>query len=462
MSSTNSATTPKADTIVALSTPPGRGAIAIIRLSGPEALSTADQLWRGIRPVEHLEPRKLYNGWVIVAGKRLDKSVITTSQAPRSYTGEDMVEIHTHGSPAVVSSVIRVCIERGARLAEPGEFTKRALLNGKLDVAQAEAVADLVEAQSDQLVRLAADQLAGGLSTKMKELTGRIVTLSAAEAAYLDFSEEDIEDQPKDNLVSELNGISKSLQELLDQSHNVPVLREGLKVALVGLPNAGKSTLLNTLVGYERSIVTDVAGTTRDTIEEHAMIKGLPVRLIDTAGLNTDPDHVEAIGIQRTHDTVLSADLVLVLAAPNTLADTLDYMKQNSLLDAVQTKPTILVKTKADQNNSVQEAEWAHQSVVVSAVTGQGVGQLKQAIYSQADVCIPSEGAALTTQRQFDIVTQSLQHINTAIQALGSGVPRDVVLVELEAAAKALNKITGTDTNEAMLDDMFSHFCIGK
>lgn len=451
------------DTIVALSTPHGRGAIAIIRVSGPQALPIVQSFWRGSVPLEHLQPRKLASGWVMIDHKKLDSSLAVVSHGPRSYTGEDMVEVHTHGSPAVIQATLEAALKGGARLAEAGEFTRRALLNGKLDVAQAEAVADLVEAESTKLVHLAADQLAGGLSHTIIMLVEKIVSIAAREAAYLDFSEEDIASENSDALRSSIDECAGELERILKYSVNIPLLREGVRIALIGLPNAGKSTLLNAMVGFERSIVTDIAGTTRDTIDERIMIGDVPVRLIDTAGLNTSPDKVEAIGIERTHATARQTDMVLVLVAPGRLEVTEEYLKTHGLIEILKSKDTILVYTKSDLGDATHSLpDWANQTCSISATTGAGMEDLKSLLASRVSVGGNEEVVALTTQRQIELARGAVVRLNQALKLLGSNAPRDIVLVELEAAAKELTRITGVDTNDAMLDDMFSRFCIGK
>ncbi len=454
---------PQTETIVALSTPHGRGAIAIIRLSGPQALPIVQSFWRGSKPLEHLEPRKLYGGWVVIGGARLDSCLVATSQAPRSYTGEDMVELQAHGSPAVIQATLAAALKAGARLAEPGEFTRRALLNGKLDVTQAEAVADLVEAESTKLVRLAADQLAGGLSHTIITLVEKIVSIAAQEAAYLDFSEEDIASENSEALRERITECTHELQKMLDYSVNIPLLRDGVRIALIGLPNAGKSTLLNTLVGFERSIVTDVAGTTRDTIDERIMLGDVPARITDTAGLNLRPDAVEAIGIERTHRTVGQTDIAMVLVAPGQLTATEEYLKTQKLVKLLRPENTICIFTKIDLGEpDHQRVDWAHQICSISATTGVGIEDLKAILAAQVNVANSEEATALTTQRQVELARASKNRLNQALKLLDDNAPRDVVLVELEAAAKELTRITGVDTNDAMLDDMFSRFCIGK
>ncbi len=454
---------PQTDTIVALSTPHGKGAIAIIRLSGPQALSIVQSFWQGKKPLKDLEPRTLVGGWVVIDDHRLDSSLVATSHAPRSYTGEDMVEVHTHGAPAIIQAVLNTAHLAGARLAEPGEFTRRALLGNKLDVTQAEAVADLVEAESTKLVRLAADQLAGGLSNTILALVEKIVSIAAQEAAYLDFSEEDIASEDSGVLSQNIKECQSELQKMLDYAVNIPLLRDGVTIALIGLPNAGKSTLLNTLVGFERSIVTDIVGTTRDTIDERIMLGDVAVRLIDTAGLNTHPDAVEAIGIERTHRAVAQADIVMILISPGQLGVTEEYLNVQKLSGLLRPQKTICVFTKADLGPpDIQSVDWAHQSCSISATTGAGIAELKSLLTQYVPVESSDQTAVLTTQRQVELVRGAKHRLDQALTLVEDNEPRDIVLVELEAAAKELTRISGTDSNDAMLDDMFSRFCIGK
>ncbi len=448
------------DTIVAIATPIGYSGVGVVRLSGPKALSISRKLWKS--DVQKLNPRLLYLGWLKQGQQTVDQAMLVVMPAPHSYTGEDVVEIQTHGSPAVLDWLLTHAVKNGARLAEPGEFTKRAYLNKKIDLTQAEAVNDLIHAQSISAVRAASDQLAGGLSEKITTIRTQLIALSAAEAAYLDFGDEDIPPRPVGEVRKQLKEIKKVVDELIRSQQQTAVLREGVRVAIIGLPNAGKSTLLNTLLNYERSIVTNIAGTTRDAIEETVLIDDIPMRLTDTAGLNTDPDQVEQIGIERATQIARNADILLVLIAPGKLAATKAFLDSKNLQDVMVPKRTIIVATKSDLA-SYQPIKWGkHTSIAVSARTKKGITSLRRSLSALAKNEVNNESALVSTQRHLALLVNAQKALLSAEHTLTKNLSRDTLLVEIDAAIDYLNELAGDNVSQSKLDEMFSNFCIGK
>lgn len=437
-------------TIFALATPPGRGAIAIIRVSGPKALEAYHELTK-LKSTP--APNQLKPAWIYDDKDKLDQSMLAFFKAPNSFTGEDMLEIHCHGSKIVQDVIMRILNSVGIEPAKPGEFSERAYYNGKIDVAQAEAIMELVASENTQLAKLATRQLAGEFSTKIADIRSGLTSLSSAIAADLDFSEEDTPSVDNQTIKAGIKSALTKLNLLKANSEILPKLREGVHVALVGLPNAGKSTLLNYLLGFERSIVTEIAGTTRDTISEVVEIDGVTYHFTDTAGLNTNPDRVEKIGIQKTIDALKSADIVVLLIEPGKEDETKAFIKSQGLEKFIKSKSTITVYTKSDIHNS--EA-----GLAISAKDGSGIDKLIEAIKKHSDVNVAGSLQILTT-RQLNLlarVEQSLVNIQDNIEKLTS----DIIGTELQSAINDLNELTGDQATKQIIDSIFRNFCIGK
>ena len=451
------------DTIAALATPVGMSGVGVIRLSGAKALSTAQKLWR---PNAHLklEPRRLELVWLYDGDDKLDQAFIIYMPSPHSYTGEDVVELQTHGSPIVLDRILTLLILSGARLAEPGEFTKRAYLNGKIDIAQAEAVNDVIHAQSLAAARAATDQLAGSLSLSIETITNQLLAIFAAETAYLDFGDEDIVGQTNKQLASQLKKIENQLKQLLDSQAEAKLLREGVKVSLIGLPNAGKSTLLNTLVKYDRAIVTNIAGTTRDHIEETIIVNNIPVRLIDTAGLTDTNDEVEGIGVTKSHQLVENSDVILLLIAPHMAEQTYQYLEANKLLQSCHKSNTIIVQTMDDLGTSpdIKKVFIGYKKIIISAHKNTGITKLKDQIATMIAHTKAHESATISALRHVQLLQKALQNIDSAIALIMTNTSRDVVLVAIDEAITNLNEIASRDIDQQKIDTMFANFCIGK
>jgi len=432
------------DTIAAIATPPGRGGIGVVRLSGPAVPEIARQIL-GRLP----EPRRATLAAFRAAhGEPQDEGIALYFPAPQSYTGEHVLELQGHGGPVVLQSVLRACLDAGARLAEPGEFTRRAFLEGKLDLAQAEAVADLIDASSREAARSALRSLGGEFSAAVGALASGLVELRALTEAMLDFPEEEVDSVLREDAALRLGALQAQLAEVLAKSRQGSLLRSGIHVVLAGRPNVGKSSLLNRLAGEERAIVTPVAGTTRDALRESIQIDGVPLVLVDTAGLRVSSDMVERLGIERTQQELERADLVLVVREAGH-AD----LPPPDLPGGVQ---RIDVYNKSDLAPGFRAPEGA---LAVSAKTGEGLEALRRAILAAAGWSSTGESVFLARERHLRALEQARAHLERA----GGQLPRwELFAEELRLAQVALAGITGAFSADDLLGEIFSRFCIGK
>jgi tRNA modification GTPase len=476
------------DTIVAISTPPGRGGIGIVRLSGPEALEIAGRLVTVERPLEHGRARlvrvvDLTNvGAAGQAGtiqaETIDDAVVTAFLGPRSYTGETVVEIAAHGSPVVLEAMVRGALAEGARLglavrlARPGEFTQRAFLAGRIDLTQAEAVGDLIAAQTLEQARVAAQQMGGAIARRVTPAKGELLHLIALLEAGMDFASgelDDVEIVPPAQIAAEIERVERRLAELAASFRRGQLMRNGAAIALIGPPNAGKSSLFNRLLERERAIVTPLPGTTRDTVEESLALGGIPLRLIDTAGLRGGVDEAgidvaEMQGIARSHEALADADLVLLIHDA-TLAVTVGELRLEGSLAG---RPHIVIYNKVDllvgEAERVDGAELGGGAAIwTSALTGEGLEALREAILAQLGAAGSlAESGALNNFRQQEAVGSTLAALSAAAAANESGLPHELILMDLHHALQALDSLTGATTPDDILARIFATFCIGK
>jgi tRNA modification GTPase len=458
------------DTIVAISTPPGRGGIGIVRLSGPQAATIAIELVQLHHPMEHARAR---HADVLDAHEeasddepnRIDKAVVTYFAAPNSYTSDDLVEIAAHGSPVVLDLLLRRALDLGARLAEPGEFTQRAFLSGKLDLTQAEAVRDLIEAQTLTQARQAASQMGGALSHRVQPIKQALVELIALLEAGIDFAEDDVDVTPQAEIARRIDELNPPLAALEASFARGRVVHDGLTLAIVGRPNAGKSSLFNRLVERDRAIVTATPGTTRDLVTERISLDGIPLELVDTAGLREAFEEVEQLGIARSREALADASLVLiVLDATQPLNS-----EERALLAAIEGRPAVVVINKCDlapvdtppMDTPGAESK-AIQPLRTSALTGEGIATLRERILALATGGAAAEPGLLTSLRHQQAIATTRAALADAAQANASNIPHEMILIDLYRALWALDSLTGQTTSDDILNLIFSTFCIGK
>ena len=450
------------DTIAAIATGASVAAIGIVRLSGPQAITLADKLFHPLHgaPMREQESRRLVYGEVRDrAGALLDLGLCTVSRAPNSYTGEDTAEFQCHGSPVVLRTLLEALFALGARQAGAGEFTKRAFLNGRLELCAAEAVADIIDAETAESARNAASQLSGAIGRRIGGVYDALNDMSAHFHAVLDYPDEDIEDFTLARYCDTLEGASADLRALLATFARGKLMNRGIPTAIVGRPNAGKSSLLNALLGYERAIVTDVPGTTRDTIEEKLLLGGRLLRLTDTAGIRETADPVEALGVRRSREAVSNADLVLAVVDGSE-----SFTEEDAeILRLAETAPHALVLlSKDDLGHKTAELPTKLPVIPVSAVTGEGLEALGEAVKALYPLPGVPAGEILTNARQAEAVGRALESMESACDAMRLGMTPDIVLTEVEGAMNALGELSGKSVREDVTNRIFSRFCVGK
>ncbi|HNT29941.1 MAG TPA: tRNA uridine-5-carboxymethylaminomethyl(34) synthesis GTPase MnmE [bacterium] len=484
-------------TIVAVATPPGKGGVGIIRLSGPQALKIGLRVFRfgdELAERKRVESHRMYYGWVCRdAGKRsphdstsdilhsrIDNGYLVYFKAPDSYTGEDVVELQLHGSPRVLEQVVALCLhvppfpssalrtssKGGIRLAEPGEFTRRAFVNGKLDLAQAEAVADLIEAKTATSALLASRHLGGELGTKLLTLRKRLLALVSLIAGNVNFPEDDLPAVKIRQLQKELAKIISEITDLTSNSRYAWIYRDGLHVAIIGLPNAGKSSLFNALLARDRAIVSEISGTTRDVIEETMDVQGVPVVLSDTAGITRTDDQLEKMSMERSIKTIRQADMLLLVldaAKPSASGTSFFQALDPAVRALVENKPMMRVYNKLDATTKYQPRVWKQDEAWVSAKTGKHIDRLaKQLVRGYLESGLEQGSLLVTSVRQQHKLDEVKQALLEGLSALTSRRELDIISLDLERAVAALGEILGIETEEEIVQEIFSRFCIGK
>lgn len=450
-------------TIAALSTAPQAAGIHVIRMSGDEAVEILKRIFRPAKNVDTFEHARMYFGRVIDDGVALDEVYAVSFYQPISYTGENVVEIQCHGSALLSKRILELLIKNGAAPAQPGEFTKRAFLNGKMDLVQAEAVMDLLNASGSAAAKNAFEQLSGELSTKINELKDIFVFVMANIDADIDFPEADIEVVDRNMLVSELTRAKTKVEGMLSTVSEGRIIKDGIKTAICGLPNAGKSSLLNYMIGSDRAIVTEIPGTTRDIIEEAVTVNGVLVRLFDTAGLRDTGDKVESIGIEKTKNIIENSDIALVLldGTCSTLSN-----ENKALLEMTKQKRRIVVVNKSDldvNEGFIKEVQnYAPDNIVISAQTGSGIEELKQKIYDMTLGNATGETNCITNTRQIYCLRQCMRALEDALEDMENGEPLDIAGINIREAYQDILELVGETISDEITDKIFMSFCLGK
>ena len=457
------------ETISAVATAIGEGAIGIIRMSGNKAISILDEIFQGskVKKITEIESQKMAYGHIIdpESQKIVDEVLVLVMRAPRSYTREDIVEIHCHGGSIPLKKILELTLRYGARLSEPGEFTKRAFLNGRLDLAQAEAVIDIIRAKTDASLRMALGQLAGALSEKIRSMRHEILGMIANLEATIDFPEEDIEELTAQDVEKQVVLVLEEIDHLLATKETGRILRDGLETVIIGKPNVGKSSLLNALLKEKRAIVTDVPGTTRDSIEEFVNIRGIPLKIVDTAGIRETTDIVERLGVEKSREFIATADLILVLLdASIPLSE-----EDREVLELLSQREAIVLVNKSDlpsllNMDEVYRYVSDQQVIKISVAENSGLVELEQGIVDlvYSGQVQQKEGAFVNNLRQASLLELAKEHLVAVLETIHQDMPPDCIVVDLRDAWEKLGEITGDTVGEDIIEQIFTNFCIGK
>lgn len=457
----------ESDTIAAISTPVGEGAISIVRLSGPEAITIANRIFSG-KNLKTVPSHTLHYGKIIDphSDELVDEVIVSVMRAPKTFTVEDIVEINGHGGIVAVKRLLQLVLDEGARLAEPGEFTKRAFLNGRIDLSQAEAVMDVISSQTNQAMQVAMNQLEGRLSKLIQKLRQHLIETIAHVEVNIDYPEyDDVEEMTHDMMEEKTAIVLEEINKLLQVAAQGKILREGIKTAIIGRPNVGKSSLLNSLVQEERAIVTDIAGTTRDVIEEYVNVRGIPLRLMDTAGIRETDDIVERIGVERSQQILSSADLTLFMLNYNDTLTNDDRM----IFSLLENLPYIIIINKTDlpgQLNikEVEELAKGKKIVTMSLINDKGIDELEQSI-SQLffeNELVNRDTIYISNVRHIHLLKQAKKALEDARDGLSMHMPLDIVQIDVRRTWEFLGEIIGDTASESLIDQLFSQFCLGK
>lgn len=455
-------------TIVSISTAPGIGGIGIIRMSGEKTFDILEKIFKPkkYQKIEDIKGYTMKYGEIIDKNNQIiDEVLVSYFKSPKSYTTEDMCEINSHGGSIVVKKILEICLENGAEMAEPGEFTKRAFLNGRIDLAQAESVIDVINAKSDREAKSGIKQLEGSLSKEIKDIKQEIMNVLINIEVTIDYPEYDTPDVQKNELITMLEKVNRKLNQLEESFDNGKIIKEGIKTAIIGKPNAGKSSLLNAILKEERAIVTDIEGTTRDTIEEFVTVKGIPIKIVDTAGIRDSKDEVEKIGIQKSIEEARNADLIIAIFDSSREITEEDV----GILNIIKNKKTIILLNKADLSAKIDKSdkrltEVTQNIIKISAKNNQGIDVLYEKIaemFSLNQINLDNE-VLITNVRHKNIISKALENVKKANEAILADMPIDIVTIYIKEILENLGEITGEYVTEDIINEIFSKFCLGK